>query len=264
MKKKFLLSLLLSSILISSCVQLTPEQLAFRQSEYELGVQQMNQNNAKPDLFLPHLHNAADLYLPEAQFLLGQVYSDGRYLVPNWYEAVRWYERAGYNGILPAQQILANVYHYGRPGVPYSYTSAISWYKRAGRNGDANAAATAGFLILETAISDYDFKDAYYWLERAGREGNFQARIAARELGERIHRQEERERRQREREERIRREERERAHAEEERRRKKEEAKKPKPSGGAAKPSPSPRPSKPTTKPAQEEGKPKPSPKPKS
>ncbi len=202
MKIRHLLTTFLASLALHSCVQLTPEQLAFRQSEYALAVAQMSKSNAKAEEFLPHLHNAADLYLPEAQFALGQVYSDGRYVAPNWYEAVRWYERAGHNGVFPAQQILANVYHFGRPGVSYSYSEAIYWYKRAARNGDTDAGATAGFLLLQTAYSISDYRDALYWLERAGREGNYQARRASYDLADRIRHMEERERRKREREER--------------------------------------------------------------
>ncbi len=233
MKARHFLTTVLASLALQSCVQLTPEQLAFRQSEYTLAVSQMSKSDAKPEEFLPRLHNAADLYLPEAQFALGEVYSNGRYVTPNWYEATRWYERAGYNGVLAAQQILANVYHVGRPGVPYSYREAISWYKRAARNGDTDAGAAAGFLMLETAFDLADYQDALYWLERAGREGNYQARVAAFEVADRVHRMEERERRQHEREERIRREEREererKQKREEERRKKKEESQKPDP-----------------------------------
>lgn len=68
--------------------------------------------------------------MPEAQFILGLMYDNGRGVPQNYAMAVKWYQKAAEQGIAKAQFNLGVSYEDGQ-GVPRNYILAYMWFDLA-------------------------------------------------------------------------------------------------------------------------------------
>ncbi|OPZ72049.1 MAG: putative beta-lactamase HcpC precursor [Firmicutes bacterium ADurb.Bin456] len=80
------------------------------------------------------LRLAAEQGVEEAQFLMGALYSDGRYIPQDYPEAARWYRLAAEQGYAEAQQSLGHAYLEGQ-GVPKDEEEAARWFMKATLQG---------------------------------------------------------------------------------------------------------------------------------
>jgi len=71
---------------------------------------------------------------PEAQYILGDMLSDGVGTRENYRKAAEWYEKAALSGYPPAQMALAEVFEAGF-GVPEDLVSAYAWFNIASGYG---------------------------------------------------------------------------------------------------------------------------------
>ena len=85
-----------------------------------------------------------------AQFNLGVTYSDGRGVVKNEVEAVKWYRKAADQGYAAAQFNLGFMYANGE-GVVKDEIEGYKWYLLAGAQGDE--VAKKSILIIERAMT---------------------------------------------------------------------------------------------------------------
>jgi TPR repeat protein len=74
-----------------------------------------------------------------AQIMLGILYDEGRFVLQDYAEAVRWYRKAADQGHKGAQALLGAMYERGR-GVHQDYVQAHMWYNLAAAQGSVGAA----------------------------------------------------------------------------------------------------------------------------
>jgi len=68
--------------------------------------------------------------MPEAQFILGLMYDNGRGVAQNYATAVKWYRKAAEQGFAKAQFNLGVSYEGGQ-GIPQNYILAYMWFSLA-------------------------------------------------------------------------------------------------------------------------------------
>ncbi|MBR0459404.1 MAG: sel1 repeat family protein [Victivallales bacterium] len=73
-----------------------------------------------------------------AQFILGDMYEDGRGVSKDEAEVVEWYRKAAGQGYTRTQYNLGYMYANGR-GVRKDEAEAVEWYRKAAEQGHAKA-----------------------------------------------------------------------------------------------------------------------------
>jgi len=133
-------------------------------------------NASSPDSMLPaaigsdKLRRAAETGVAEAQFEVASRYAEGRGVMREPAEAVRWYERAARAGLAPAQYRLGSIYEKGR-GVPKDIDRAFDWYEKAAEAGNVKAMHNLAVLYAEGGAGTPDLEKAASLFERAAERG---------------------------------------------------------------------------------------------
>jgi TPR repeat protein len=76
-------------------------------------------------------------YLAKAQDNLGWMYKNGRGVVQDDVEAVKWFRKAAEQGYPAAQDNLGWMYKNGR-GVVQDDVEAVKWFRKAAEHGDVS------------------------------------------------------------------------------------------------------------------------------
>ena len=74
----------------------------------------------------------------EAQFVLGDMYRNGRGVKQDFKEAVKWFRKASEQGYAEAQYDLGLMYYFGR-GVERDIQESKTWMRKAAEQGNADA-----------------------------------------------------------------------------------------------------------------------------
>lgn len=128
---------------------------------------------------------------PQAEYNLGQCYANGRGVPQDYAEAARWFHKAAEQGLVVAQNRIANVLLYGY-GVTQSTTEALEWFQKAAEHGDVESAYMLGQIyeaggpneitkrpdgtfsagpVPQSAAIPKDFERAVYWYHIAANHG---------------------------------------------------------------------------------------------
>jgi TPR repeat protein len=91
---------------------------------------------------------AAEKNMPEAQFLLGSMYVDGKLSTNNYDEAIKWYRKAADQGYGEAQNEIGVMYSLGT-GVEEDPIEAARWFAKGVEQGNATSQCNLAFMILE-------------------------------------------------------------------------------------------------------------------
>lgn len=86
-------------------------------------------------------------------------------------QAVDWYRKAAEQGDADAQYILAQMYFDGR-GVPQDDRLAEAWYRKAAQQGYASAQVNLGLMHVTGRGVSKDDHQAVVWLRKAADQGN--------------------------------------------------------------------------------------------
>ncbi|MBS0543495.1 MAG: sel1 repeat family protein [Proteobacteria bacterium] len=127
------------------------------------------------------LRRAAGAGLPQAQYVLAQLYDHGNGVPRSLTTAEEWYRRAAEQGHVEAQIALATMYFVGTPVAAPDYEKAARWYLAAARAGEPGAQ----FLVADMYDKGYglphDKRLAAHWYRVAARQGDpiAAARLAA-------------------------------------------------------------------------------------
>ena len=117
------------------------------------------------------LRQAAASGDPKALFEVGRRYTAGINNVPDFAEAIKWYELAAKQNHAPAQYRLGNFNEKGH-GIPRDVNKAAEWYGRAADQGNAlamhNLAVINAMGVLEGGA---DMKKASSWFKKAAEYG---------------------------------------------------------------------------------------------
>lgn len=107
----------------------------------------------------------------EAQYELGRLYHDGRFVPADVAEAYRWYRKAAEKGHVGAQYAIGAMFAKGE-AVKQSYTRAAEWYELAANMGRHPGAQFAlGQLYYYGHGLARDYAEAFSWYKKAARWG---------------------------------------------------------------------------------------------
>ncbi|MBI3901618.1 MAG: sel1 repeat family protein [Nitrosomonadales bacterium] len=118
--------------------------------------------------------------IPEAEFLVAQMFENGEGVQQNNMEAMSWYHKAASHGYAPAQNNLGWLYEKGTGiGSPLSYPEAAKWYGKAAEQGYAIAQYNLGLLYyIGKNNFPRNFKAAAAWYTKAADQGMVAAQLA--------------------------------------------------------------------------------------
>ncbi len=112
----------------------------------------------------------------DAQFNLGQMYSNGHGVPQDYKEATKWYRLAANQGNASAQYNLGVNYDQGQ-GVPQDYKEAAKLFRLSADQGDAGAQFNLGQLYRKGQGVPQDYKEAAKWYRLAANQGNASAQL---------------------------------------------------------------------------------------
>lgn len=115
---------------------------------------------------------------PEAQYLVGRLYQQGRGVAQDEAEAIRWYRKAAEREHPGAQFELGRAYDEGVI-VPQDDAEAARWYEQAARRGHSEAQCRLGTMYMTGRGVAADPIEAYAWLTIAQNEASDSGRQAS-------------------------------------------------------------------------------------
>ena len=101
-----------------------------------------------------------------AQYILGVMYSNGKGVLKDDKEAVKWYLKAAEQGNAKAQFNLGLMYD-NSEGVLKDYKEAVKWYLKAAEQGQADAQLNLGLMYAKGQGVLKDLSKAKYWIKKA-------------------------------------------------------------------------------------------------
>ena len=112
----------------------------------------------------------------EAQFNLGFCYDDGRGVVKDYVEAVKWYRKGAGQNFAPAQFNLGYCYANGQ-GVVKDYVEAVKWYRKAAEQNYTPAQSNLGWCYDNGQGVAKDYVEAVKWYRKAAEQGHTEAQF---------------------------------------------------------------------------------------
>jgi TPR repeat protein len=116
------------------------------------------------------LKKAIELEDPNAQWLLGKIYMEGRNLAggPRFHEAFDLLHESASKGISQAQHLMALMHEYGL-GVPQNFDEAMRWYNEASQNSNIESMYNLALMYTYGRGTDQDFRKASSLFDKAAR-----------------------------------------------------------------------------------------------
>ena len=127
-------------------------------------------NNKEYDKALEWYHKAADWGAPNAQNMIGIMYSNGYGVEEDEYEATRWFRKSAEQGYNWGQYNLGLQYQSGE-GADKDYAEAYKWFRKAADQGLANAQNRIGMFYDSGYAVDEDDVEAVKWFRMAAEQG---------------------------------------------------------------------------------------------
>ena len=107
-----------------------------------------------------------------AQCNLGFMYGEGKGVIQDYYEAVKWYRKSAEQGNAQGQYNLGVMYENGY-GVTQDYYEAVKWYRKSAEQGDANGQYGLGVMYFHGYGGLPQSKSqAIEWFKKAAKQGN--------------------------------------------------------------------------------------------
>ena len=94
------------------------------------------------------------------------MYDEGKGVLKDDKEAVKWYRKAADQGQARAQTSLGVMYSFGE-GVPQDYKEAVKWYRKAANQGFARAQNNLGVMYAYGEGVLKNMTQAKYWIQKA-------------------------------------------------------------------------------------------------
>ena len=119
---------------------------------------------------------AAEQGHADAQFNLGDMYTDGLGVAQDYAEATLWYHSAAEQGHASGQDNLGSMYAAGR-GVARDDAEAVRWYRLAAEQGHASGQNNLGVMYAAGRGVARDDAEAVRWYRLAAEQGHADARV---------------------------------------------------------------------------------------
>lgn len=119
---------------------------------------------------LKHWNPLAENGNPDAQYLLGIIYTNGYGVPVNFLEAEKWFRKSAGQGDVGAQYFLGVFMETGK-GHPPDFEQAGFWFKKAAQQGYPDAQYRLGEWYSQETGEEQDFVLAYVWFSLAHANG---------------------------------------------------------------------------------------------
>ena len=107
-----------------------------------------------------------------AQYTLATMYLQGKGVIQDNLEAVRWFRESATHGNVQAQYKLGTLYA-GQQAVGRDYVEAVRWFREAAAQGNAPAQYELGSLYsMGQGVGKRDYIRAYMWLTLSAKSGD--------------------------------------------------------------------------------------------
>ncbi|HGT2643467.1 TPA: tetratricopeptide repeat protein [Legionella pneumophila] len=113
----------------------------------------------------------AEQGVSEAQFSLGNMYTQGKGITQDYKQAFKWFSRAAEQGHSAAQNNLGSLYLSG-DGINQDNEQALKWFSKAAEQGQSEAQHSLGGMYYLGQGVTQDYKQAFKWFSRAAEQGN--------------------------------------------------------------------------------------------
>jgi hypothetical protein len=123
--------------------------------------------------FLEQIRLSAEKGDANAQFLLGNMYADGRGVVRDQQQAASWYRKSAEQGNAAGQLYLAMMYLDGKSN--QDQQQAASWIRKSAEQGNADAQYLLGMMYGEGRGVAKDQQQAASWILKAATQGQVMA-----------------------------------------------------------------------------------------
>ena len=120
---------------------------------------------------LPWCRKEAEQGNADAQFTLGEMYSEGKGVKQDYAEAFKWWSKAAEQGNTRAQAQLGWMYSGGK-GVKQDYAEAFKWWSKAAEQGYGYAQFNLGLMYASGEGVPQDPTKAFEWMQKAAEQGN--------------------------------------------------------------------------------------------
>jgi uncharacterized protein len=100
------------------------------------------------------------------QYLFGLMYEQGKNVTQSDYEAHKWFLRAAYQGVPPAQAKVCEYFRAGR-GVPRNDEEAFKWCRKAAEQGHAVSQLRLAEMYRDGIGTERNPKEARKWEDKA-------------------------------------------------------------------------------------------------
>ena len=134
---------------------------AFRHGHYQLAYRELQQEAAAS---------------PQARFLLGEIYREGKGVARNPHRAIGWYLRAAEESLPDAQFALGMMFAY-EPGLASNYSEAFKWFQMAAEHGHGEAQMQLAIMYGNGMGTTRNTAHAVAWIEAALANGAEDSRI---------------------------------------------------------------------------------------
>ena len=162
-------ALLFSVVLLAACTVSTGDP----DSDYKVGELYENGKGVVRDMneAVKYYMKAAKAGSAEAQFTMGVLYYEGSGVKRDLEESFEWFRSAAMQGLAQAQHNLGNAYRAGE-GAERDYDLALEWYHKAAMQGYAPAAHNLGAMAGNGEGTPQNYAEAYKWLLLSEQLGN--------------------------------------------------------------------------------------------
>ena len=119
---------------------------------------------------------AAEVGDPDAQWIMGSLYAEGKGVTQDDAKAIEWFRKAADQGDADAQKSLGAMYAKGR-GVAQDDNKAVEWYRKAADQGNADAQSCLGHMYATGRGVAQDDAKAVEWYRKAADQGEVYAQM---------------------------------------------------------------------------------------
>lgn len=136
----------------------------------------LRRKDTQPKDMVMYVKNCAELGVPDAQFDLAVMLTNGRGgLTKDAITSVEWLRKAANQGFVEAQISLGFMLYEGSD-VPRNVAEAVTWFQKAADAGSSKGALNLGLIFDSGGLGiPQDWKQAASWFRKAADNGNAQA-----------------------------------------------------------------------------------------
>ena len=134
------------------------------EAQYQAGLAYRNStDNADLQRAFDLISKSANQDHPQAQFTLGEMYENGDFVMCDYDQAIKWYEKAASHNILQANTRLGDIYY----NIKHDYKKAREYFVTPAKKGDPKAEYYIGLMFERGQVTAMNYGQAVEWYRKA-------------------------------------------------------------------------------------------------